>query len=232
MAAEKKIKLARVWWSFIIPPLLLAVLTMGLATYIGIKTQGQSEAINQSILNSLPYILMVNHSILFLILLAFLKADGITLGSIGWQLPLGKKSLLSEPLIGVGAGIVLGLFGYFILEPLLEIVQHSIGDYQESAYIVGNRIPWLIGATIFAGVVEESIYRGYAIRRLSVRMGTLWAVIISSLFFGPLHWGQGLWGMVNVVVFGFLFAGIFLWRRNLVAPAFAHALSNVVLLIL
>lgn len=150
MVQEKQLKLVRVWWSLIIPPLLLTILTMGVATYIGIKTQGQSEAINQGILSSLPYILMVNHAILFLILLAFLKADGITLGSIGWQLPYGKKSLLSEPLIGIGTGIVLGLFGYFALEPLLEMAQHIMGDYQESAYIVGSRIPWLIGGTVFA----------------------------------------------------------------------------------
>lgn len=232
MAEEIQPKLVRVWWSLIIPPILLAILTMVVATYIGIKTQGESEAINQGILSSLPYILMVNHTILFLILLVFLKADGITLGSIGWQLPRGKRSLLSEPLIGIGAGIILGLFGYFALEPLLEIVKQCIGDYQESAYIVSSRIPWLIGGTLFAGVVEESIYRGYAIRRLSLRIGTIWAVIISSFLFGPLHWGQGLWGMVNAIIFGFLFAGIFLWRRNLLAPAVAHAISNIVLLLL
>jgi len=124
----------------------------------------------------------------------------------------------------------LGLFGHFALEPILEIAERTIGDYQlgSGTYIVGSRIPWLIGATVFAGIVEESIYRGYAIRRLSLRMGTGWAMVVSSVLFGPLHWGEGLWAMVGAMIDGAFLAGIFIWRRNLLTAVVAHAVINVV----
>jgi hypothetical protein len=231
MVKEEHPKMVRVWLSLIIPPILLAIITMIVATYIGIKTHGASGAIGEGIVSSLPYILMVNHTLLFLILLAFIRSDGISLGSIGWQLPSGKKSLWLEPVVGMVAGIVLGLFGHFALEPIVEIAQRTIGNYQSGsgAYIIGGRIPWLISVTVFAGIVEESIYRGYAIRRLSLRMETGWAIIVSSVLYGLLHWGQGLWAMVGTMIFGAFLAGIFIWRRNLLTAAVAHAVMNIVI---
>jgi len=228
MVKEERPKMVRVWLSLIIPPILLAIITTIVATYIGIETHGDSEAIGKGIVSSLPYILMVNHTLLFLILLGFIRSDGISLGSIGWQLPSGKKSLWLEPVVGIVTGIVLGLFGHFALEPILEIARGTIGDYQSGIHGIGSRIPWLIGGTIFAGIVEESIYRGYAIRRLSLRMGTGWAMVVSSILFGPLHWGLGLWGMVNAMILGAFLAGIFIWRRNLLTTAVAHAVINIV----
>lgn len=233
MVKEEHPKMVRIWFLLIIPPILLAIITMIVATYFGIKTHGNSEAISEGIVSSLPYILMLNHTLLFLILLAFIKSDGMSLGSIGWQLPSGKKSLWLEPVVGIVAGIVFGLLNHFALSPILELAQHTIGGYKMSGTeIVGSRIPWLIGATIFAGIVEESIYRGYAIRRLSLRMGTVLALLISSIFFGFLHWGEGLWAMVGAMILGALLAGIFIWRRNLLSPAVAHAVINIVLFLL
>lgn len=220
----------RVGLLLIIPPILLAIITTIVATYIGMKTHGSREAIGKGITNSLPYILMVNHALLFLLLLAFLRLDEISLGAIGWQLPSGKASLWMEIIIGIGAGIIVGLFAWFVLEPLLfKIAQHTIGGYQLDSEFEGSVIAWLIGLIVFAPIVEESIYRGYAIHGLSLHMGTVWAMVVSSVLFGPLHWGEGLWGIVNAIILGFFFAGVFIWRENLIAPAVAHAVINIIL---
>jgi len=56
MVKEELPKMVRVWLSLIIPPILLAIITMIVATYIGIKTHGASGAIAEGIVSSLPYI--------------------------------------------------------------------------------------------------------------------------------------------------------------------------------
>lgn len=48
---------------------------------------------------------------------------------------------------------------------------------------------------------------------------------------GPLHFGNGVVGMLNATVYGVLLAGIFLWRRNLVAGTTAHAGYNFLVLL-
>ena len=86
----------------------------------------------------------------------------------------------------------------------------------------------VIGMTLFAGIVEESIYRGYAITVLQSRYGKSWAVIISSIFFSFFHWGEGLAGTIIAFLLGLLLGVLYLWRRNLIINGIAHATVNVV----
>jgi len=58
----KEAKMVRVWLSLIIPPILLGVIGMIVATYFSIETHGDKEAIGEGITRSLPYIIMVNHT--------------------------------------------------------------------------------------------------------------------------------------------------------------------------
>lgn len=220
------LKMGRVWLLLIIPPILLAFIIMIVATYLSIINRSDRKAIHRGIVLSMPYILIINHAILFLILLAFIQADGISLSTIGWQFPSGQISIWSESLIGLVAGLLLFCLEHFILSPLRELAQKTIGGYQLHKSLAGNHYAWLIAVTIFAGVVEESIYRGYAISHLSLTMGTVWALVVSSVLFGPLHWGLGLWSMISTMITGALLGGIFIWRQTLLSPIIAHALLN------
>lgn len=78
---------------------------------------------------------------------------------------------------------------------------------------------------MMAGLIEELVFRGYFQRQF-----TAWskgAVIVgvagSALLFGAAHGYQGARNMVMLSVFGALFSGLTLFRRNLRAAIFAHA---------
>lgn len=52
-------------------------------------------------------------------------------------------------------------------------------------------IPFAIADIMLAPFVEENIYRGYGMTKLLPRFGATGAILLSSLFFGLLHWSGG-----------------------------------------
>jgi membrane protease YdiL (CAAX protease family) len=227
---HKKPKIARVWFMLTTAPILAAGVSTVVAVLVGIRMHTDGQAAGRWFLLSLPYILMGTHVILFLMLLVCIRADGVTLRSLGWN--VDRKSLRRELAIGLASGIVLWVFTALGLTPLLELAQRVIGDIQLGGasverLIVANRIPWLIVGSISAGIVEESVYRGYAMR-LSHRMGDGWALVVSSALFGFVHFGEGLWPMLGTIILGAVLVVISRWRRNLLVPAVTHAIINTV----
>ena len=88
---------------------------------------------------------------------------------------------------------------------------------------------WIrIIAVITAGVVEDTLYIGYAFTRLTHLTGRRWlagtiAVVVIAFLHFP-HWG---WGPVLAyfVAVG-LSVGFFAWRRDLVANIVAHVIVD------
>jgi len=216
----------------LVPAVFLKLLVFIIATYLSIKTKYDSVAIGRRINYWISYILIVNHAVLFVVLLIFLQAKGLSLRSIGWSFIAEKNILWLDIIIGVVFGVVLFYFEHLILVRLRRAAQRAFGGYRlhSDEDIRQTWFSWLIAGTVFAGIVEESIYRGYAITQLSSSMGTAWALVISSIFFGLLHWGQGLWSMVSAMILGVCYGALFIWRQALIAPAIAHAVYNFIII--
>ncbi|MDZ7869384.1 MAG: CPBP family intramembrane glutamic endopeptidase [Rheinheimera sp.] len=78
---------------------------------------------------------------------------------------------------------------------------------------------FFIANVLLAPLVEETIYRGYALPLITTHVGVTWAVVITCIFFGLLHWSGGLWYMLLTgAVAGGAFAGPALWRGGILAP--------------
>ena len=228
MEATRPEPLARVWGMLALPPVLLLALATLLGTYFGFATHGDRRAIGAAFGRWLPWMLVLNHVLVFLALLGLLRRERLTLEAIGWR----SRALPLETLVGVASGLALGALNNFVLAPLVGLAQRA-GDYRIFTGVaapdsLGALLAWWGFTTVLAGIVEESVYRGYAITRLAPRLGTGGAVLVSTLFFGPLHWAYGLTAMLTDGLLGALLAGVFLWRRTLVAAAVAHAVINIV----
>ena len=123
---------------------------------------------------------------------------------------------------------------YFkLLAPLLETVQRAVGDYVPPGAVLptvsSSLSLFFIANVLLAPLVEETIYRGYALPLLSTHVGVTWAVVITCTFFGLLHWPGGIWYMLLTgVVAGGAFAGLSLWRGGILSPFAAHLALNVV----
>jgi uncharacterized protein len=149
-----------------------------------------------------------------------------------WLLPSFSKAF-SDITVGLLAGTLLAISYLYWLAPLLETLQRSFGDFVPPGAIlptVSSSIGlFFIANVLLAPLVEETLYRGIAIPFLTDHMGALWAVVLSCVFFGLLHWAGGLWYMLLTgVVAGGAFTGLFYWRGGVLAPFAAHFALNLI----
>jgi len=149
-----------------------------------------------------------------------------------WLLPDFSKAF-SDITVGLLAGALLAISYLYWLAPLLETLQRTFGDFVPPGAVlptVSSSIGlFFIANVLLAPLVEETLYRGIAIPLLSTHLGLLWAVVLTCIFFGLLHWAGGFWYMLLTgVVAGGVFAVLFCWRGSVLAPFAAHLALNII----
>lgn len=132
-------------------------------------------------------------------------------------------TLITGLLFGVGLKIVMKA----VVMPIFDapLVNPS---YQ---FLAGNRdlLPLAIWAMVLAGVTEEIVFRGFLLERARALFGrsmktTIGFVIVTSLWFGLIHYGSQQWaGVRQAVVFGVIFATILVRTGNVWMLMVAHA---------
>jgi membrane protease YdiL (CAAX protease family) len=141
--------------------------------------------------------------------------------------PLASLWLRSPAWQSIGWASVLAIFSVLVMFPVTEWVRQTAGL---SDYTVGMETTlvhpiWLrVVAVLTAGIVEETLFRGFAVTRL-LRLG--WSapvvVVLSSAVFAALHlpvWGTG--PSVALLIGGIATTAFFVWRRDLLAMILAH----------
>lgn len=212
----------------VLPTLLLTLLAFTAAFTIGAAGGGR-EAVEARLPAWIPWIIAVNHSIVFAALLWQLKREGRGLASIGWEVP-GAGRLAGEVTLGLVLAGATFLLDDTVFDPLEDVFESILGRQSGSGLGESLRsVPWgwLVVATVFPWV-EESLFRGWAISRLRARWSLALAIVVPTLLFGPLHWGQGPWAVVNATLLGFVFALVYVWRGNLWAAAVGHSGFNAI----
>lgn len=214
----------------LLPPVTLGVFLFAYAALAGVSPADPGA--EATIRSALGPILIVNHLTLFALLSILLRRDGETLADIGWSVKAVDSTLLREVAIGLSCGVGLYLFKEFAVDSVRALAAGNAPTFHSLFRFSVDSLEF--GLTLAATTVvfvEESIYRGYAFPFFERRWGALAAVVVTALAFGPLHWGNGVGAVLNATVFGVLFAGVFIWRRNLVAGTAAHGLYNLMVLL-
>lgn len=176
---------------------------------------------------------LVPHILLgVLVGLAVLMTRFATQVKAAWLLSDPSKAF-SDISIGLLAGSLLAILYLYWLAPLLEQFQRTFGDFVPPGAVlpgVSSSIGlFFVANVLLAPLVEETLYRGIAIPLLTNHFGVLWAVVLSCVLFGLLHWAGGLWYMLLTgVVAGGAFSGLFYWRGGVLAPFAAHLALNLI----
>ena len=158
---------------------------------------------------------------------------------IGWRAPRGVLREMGAGVVGYMAGIPV----YFAMALVVVLITLIISAFTGSdPKPAGNRITDLLEggalwqlvliyllATVWAPVVEESIFRGCLFRHLRRRTGVILAGLGSALVFAVLH-GYVIQGLFMVGTLGFWFALMREWRGSIVASMTAHAIHNGVVM--
>lgn len=151
--------------------------------------------------------------------------EGRRLASIGFRVPTR-----TEVAVGLGAGlggVVLGLLVTGVAVVTLNL------DQPETLSAI-TRLPVTIQLAIVgtAVVVEEFLWRGYPIERLTELTGRLWVGAgVSGLVFLAVHYpAWGLAGAIPQAVFTVVLVGVYVWSRNVVVSMLTHGVINVVMI--
>jgi membrane protease YdiL (CAAX protease family) len=162
------------------------------------------------------------------------SAFGLTRGE-GFFKEVGAGILAYLAGIPVFVGVVFAtLFLVWIWEGIKQLMGVPPAPPPENPLIdlfggsgVWTLIAFGLLATLWAPLVEESIFRGCLFRHARSRVGVVLAAIISAMVFGGMHGYPGLL-LLPVTSLGVVFALMREWRGSLVAPMTAHMIHNAV----
>ncbi len=155
----------------------------------------------------------------------FFWRNGEGVAALGWRGPVFQEAVV---------GAVLFVPTYFAAGGLEGLLTH--GGLSAPAHL-----PSFLKATgpgemvlaallvVVVGIAEETIFRGYLLRRFAqATSSTFAAVLLSAVVFSLGHGYEGTAGMAAVGFLGLVFALVYLWRGSLVAPIVMHMLQDMI----
>ena len=145
---------------------------------------------------------------------------------LGWD-ALGLRRPDVITLVG---GVALALVYMYVATPVVTAILHAAGSGFGDGLAQVARLPlWnRVLAVLIGGVVEELLFRGYAIARLSAWTRRPWlAGILATVAFALAH--VPLWGpaaSLALIIPGAVGTAAYLWRRDLPMLMIAHVVTD------
>ncbi len=216
------------WSLLILPPVFFLLNVVAFTIYFGAISQYTNEQISSKINENIPLLLLISQIEMLSLLLYYAKQMKINILKDTFVSDRFKRDIIT----GLFLGLFLALLYKFIVADFIIYLQNSIGDYvpkSSLSSLKGNLIVFGIANIILAPFVEENIYRNLALTNLQSKYGDYNAIIISSVFFGLLHWLGGVWYMLVTMFFiGLPFAIIMLKRKRLLMVFITHLTLNFI----
>ena len=163
-----------------------------------------------------------------------LRVRGLTWKDIGFQV---YRTWARTIAIGVLLGVGIEVMELFITQPLLVRLTGKMPDLSDFA---GLRWNWkllplaLLLTWTLAAIGEEFVYRGYFMNRVAdlfgrTRVAWILSLLIVSMIFGFAHEYQGVTGVTENAIDGFLLGLAYLrCDRKLSIPIIAHGITDTV----
>ena len=160
-----------------------------------------------------------------LVLWVVTQRERLPLDSIGLRRP-DWSTPISAVLLCIGLRYLLPV----VTNPLVDAM--GTEGYDAGLNDLVLLPPWFrLIAAITGPIVEEILYRGYAIERLATLTGSIWiGGAISATVFGLAHiptWGIGFALGVDLP-FGIVMTIFYIWKRDLLANILVHSGGLVV----
>jgi len=161
----------------------------------------------------------------------------LRLRKFGWRDVGLRRPASWSRVLGLGAliGVTYQLLEFYLIDPFVIWLSGRPMDLSQFDSMQGsipNLVAWIIIGWIFGGLLEEMVYRGYLLNRLTDvfgnhRIGLIIAATASSALFAIGHINLGIPSVLENFVFALVFAGLYVTaKRNLWLPIIAHGVCN------
>ncbi|MBK7403242.1 MAG: CPBP family intramembrane metalloprotease [Phycisphaerales bacterium] len=170
---------------------------------------------------------------------------GVTFGgwrdAVGWRAPRGVLREVFAGVAGYFACLPLFFVGILVTIVLNILASRVFGDaarppsnpivdlFKQSGPF--GLILFLTLATMWAPIVEETIFRGSVFRHMRGRTGAFVAAVCTAFLFAYMH-SYGPLMTAPLIALGFGFAMIREWRGSLIGSMTAHCLHNSTLMVI
>jgi len=150
--------------------------------------------------------------------------ERLPLGSIGLRRPTWRTLLYAA--LGAAALLAVLVIQSVLIVPLFHL--DASAAVVERNLILARPFWYRVLLVLRAAVVEEILFRGYIIERVRWLTGSSWtAVALSVATFTYAHLaGWGLVHLIPVSLGGFIFAVLYIWKRDLPANMLAHFITD------
>ena len=111
-----------------------------------------------------------------------------------------------------------------------ETLRGSLGELGKLEFIFprnGNELGRFYGLALTAGVVEETLWRGFIIWYFSLFLPLWAAALISAVGFGVAHAYQGIQNVPKITIVGAAFTALYLLSGSLWLPMVFHAAVDI-----
>lgn len=124
------------------------------------------------------------------------------------------------------AAIVMSIATAFVIEPASMLLPEMPEDKVKAMEALLDGPAWvtIISVCIFAPFFEEWLCRGIVLRGLLKKVGPVWAIIISALFFALIH--MNLWQAVPAFLMGIVFGYVYYKTGSLKLTMLMHMVNN------
>lgn len=109
----------------------------------------------------------------------------------------------------------------------ISLLRKSLGRLQIIIPHNGNELGRFYGLSLTAGIVEETLWRGYMIWYFAELMPMWVAALLSTLGFGVAHAYQGFRQIPKITLVGSAFTGLFFLSGSLWLPMILHAAVDI-----
>lgn len=165
------------------------------------------------------------------LILYFIHRNGEPAARIGWI----PRDWSRE--VAIGLLLFLPMFySAALIETALRRIGFS-GPHKPLPSLVPRRsekeLALALLLVIVVAIAEETMFRGYLILRLRATTRNLpVAVLLSATVFAFGHGYEGSAGVITVGWMGLVFALVYVWRQNLIAPTVMHFLQDFIVIVL
>jgi len=173
---------------------------------------------------------LIGHWALFAVTMAFWLTMGRDWGALGFG--RGIDGYFPAGIVLCAAAIVLLIAQYRQVSAAsdeeLRTFRGQLGSVDILVPRNGNELNRFYGVSLTAGIVEETLWRGFLIWYLGQFMPLWLAASLSAVGFGVAHAYQGIDNLPRITLVGAVFTAIYLLTGSLWLPMVLHAAVDVI----